>query len=574
MTKYTLSWVGTVMAAFFLVGINSAIAADYQADPSNYIDRLAQLQQGDTLHLAAGTYEQLLNITNLNGTQDDWITITGPESGDPAVFVADPGPCCNTIEITNSSYVAIQHITVDGNHVSGAFGLSAKNGTSNLVHHIRVAYCTFINHDASQQTVAISTKAPTWGWVIDHNHIVDAGTGLYLGNSNGTMPFVAGIIEYNLIENTVGYNMEIKWQKPRPQVEGMPTLPQSTIIRHNVFIKNDRPSPDGDRPNLLVGGFPDSGPGSDDLYVIYGNFFYHNPRESLIQASGRVSIHDNVFVNVPGTAILLRNHDLPLKLALVYNNTIYAAGRGIALSSTAVEDARIVGNLVFSDNPISGYDDWESTNIGDSPASASNYVSNPSETLGNMDFYPLSNGSCTGLPLPLRDFVLDDRDHEWDLDFNGTNKGDLLYRGAYSKDGTNPGWALDRGIKDEPDDSQPNPDGGTSDAGTSDAGTSDAGTFDAGTSDAGTSDAGTSDAGTSDAGTSDAGLSDGGSNQEDSDIGGDSSPSNSDAGSGSKGISGGCGCHTESRTFPVNGLLWILLLAFTLMIRTKCRTYP
>ena len=51
-----------------------------------------------------------------------------------------------------------------------------------------------------------------------------------------------------------------------------------------MFIKGDQPSPDGDRPNLLVDGFPDTGAGSSDLYEIYGNFFYHNPREALLQA--------------------------------------------------------------------------------------------------------------------------------------------------------------------------------------------------------------------------------------------------------------------------------------------------
>ncbi len=91
----------------------------------------------------------------------------------------------------------------------------------------------------------------------------------------------------------------------------MPTGPQRTIIRQNVFIKNDAPSPDGDRPNLLVDGFPDAGEGSQDLYEIYGNLFLHNPRESLLQASGRVSIHDNLFVDVTGTAILLRTTTCP-----------------------------------------------------------------------------------------------------------------------------------------------------------------------------------------------------------------------------------------------------------------------
>src|SRR5262249_19677853 len=78
------------------------------------------------------------------------------------------------------------------------------------------------------------------------------------------------------VANTIGYNMEIKYQLPRPNISGMPTGPSTTIIRHNVFIKNDQPSPDGDRPNVLLGGFPNSGAGSTDMYEVYGNFFFHN----------------------------------------------------------------------------------------------------------------------------------------------------------------------------------------------------------------------------------------------------------------------------------------------------------
>ena len=90
-------------------------------------------------------------------------------------------------------------------------------------------------------------------------------------------PSSGGLIENNLIENTIGYNMEIKHQYSRPTVAGMPTGPSTTIIRNNVFIKNDQLSPDGDRPNLMLGGFPTSGAGSSDLYQVYGNFFSLQP---------------------------------------------------------------------------------------------------------------------------------------------------------------------------------------------------------------------------------------------------------------------------------------------------------
>ena len=85
--------------------------------------------------------------------------------------------------------------------------------------------------------------------------------------------------------DTIGYNMQIKHQNPRPTNIGMPTGPSKTIIRHNVFSKADNSIGSSPRPNLLVGHFPLSGPGVDDVYEIYGNFFYQNPTEALF--SGR-----------------------------------------------------------------------------------------------------------------------------------------------------------------------------------------------------------------------------------------------------------------------------------------------
>jgi MYXO-CTERM domain-containing protein len=395
---------------------------------------------GDTLHLAAGTYTDRLSITNQNGTPSAWITITGPESGAPAIFVADPGPCCNTVEIVDSSYIALQHVTVDGKLVDGAFGVSAKQG---LVHHIRIEGCDFLDHDGSQQTVAISTKVATWGWEIRNNRIRNAGTGLYLGNSSGSSPFIGGLIEGNLVEDPIGYCMEIKWQLPRAMVAGMPVTPTTTIVRDNVFIKGDKASPDGDRPNLLVGGFPQTGPGAEDRYEIYRNLFFHNPRESLFQGSGRVTLHDNIFVDTTGNAILLQDHDLPLSLATVYNNTVYQASSGIHFGSAAPMGDAVFGNLIFADTPISGSISDQRDNVTGPVATAASFVTAPSAALGQMDFYPLA-GKCSGVALDATKVL---GDTESDVDFNGTSKGARLVRGAYAGEGKNPGWPLGEGPK-------------------------------------------------------------------------------------------------------------------------------
>jgi len=274
---------------------------------------------------------------------------------------------------------------------------------------------------------------------------VAAGTAIYLGNSDGSRPFVAGIVENNLVLDPVGYCMVIKYQRDRPALVGMPEGPQSTIIRNNVFIKDNRPSPDGDRPNLLVGGFPDGGLGSRDLYQIYGNLLVHNPREALFQGSGRISFHDNILVGGQYAAALFRNHDLPLKLAHVYNNTIYSMQIGIRVDSPVPEGLAVLGNLVFASTPISGVESLNQDNLLVGQGEAPDYVRTPSTLLGAMDFYP-HPGMVSGAPLDLSPFAVE---LDFDRDFNGYSKGARTFRGAYAGEGTNPGWRLSAEIKSE-----------------------------------------------------------------------------------------------------------------------------
>jgi hypothetical protein len=342
----------------------------------------------------------------------------------------------------------LKKLTFQGTGVSGQFGISAQGGSLNAVHHLLIEDCVISDFNTSQQAVGISTKTPAWNWIIRRNIIRRCGTGLYLGNSNGEAPFIQGVIENNLVHDPIGYCMEIKFQKPRPDLPGMPTQPGSTIIRHNVFLKNDAPSPDGDRPNVLVGGFPDSGPGSSDLYEIYGNFFHHNPRESLLQASGRVTIHDNVFSDCPDTdsaAIRLFRHDLPLKLAHIYHNTIVAAARGIRIADIPSEGQSIVGNIIFADSPLVLPKAMQhvSENQTGSIAEAGAHLLSPDAALGEMNLTP-KPGQCVGAPLNLSAFA---KETDFDLDFNGTTKQGSTHRGAYANPAAKSPWPLSQTLK-------------------------------------------------------------------------------------------------------------------------------
>src|SRR6185436_20080235 len=117
---------------------------------------------------------------------------------------------------------------------------------------------------------------------------------------------------------------------------------------------------------------------------IYGNFFFHNPRESLLQASGRVSIHDNIFVDASDIAVNLRDHDLPLRLAHVFDNTVYGAARGVHFGNTATEGDLVAANLVFAATPIDGPIQTQAQNLVDSVANVPSYVNAPSLILGQM----------------------------------------------------------------------------------------------------------------------------------------------------------------------------------------------
>jgi hypothetical protein len=65
-------------------------------------------------------------------------------------------------------------------------------------------------------------------------------------------------------------------------------------------------------------------------------------------------------------------------------------------------------------------------------------VNQPSFVLGSMDFFPRP-GRVTGPSLDLSKFTTET---DYDRDFNGTPKSPFLFRGAYSGEGTNPGWVL------------------------------------------------------------------------------------------------------------------------------------
>jgi hypothetical protein len=186
------------------------------ATPVDYLAKVRALKAGDTLVLAAGNYDDPadvpgLPIFNLNGTASAPITITGV--GDPSQTVLWGRSTHNTIRFGGSSYVIVRNLSVDGRDLGGD-GVNAQG----ISHHITIENLIIRGVGGNQQIVGISTNAATtWNWTIRGNTIVGAGTGMYLGKSDGGNPFVAGLIERNVIRDTIGYNLQIKHQGDVPE---------------------------------------------------------------------------------------------------------------------------------------------------------------------------------------------------------------------------------------------------------------------------------------------------------------------------------------------------------------------
>ena len=430
---------GVRLAATLLVGVAmlpaTVFAVVINANPSNYRTVLASLNAGDTMMLEAGTYTSGLPISNKSGTAAQPIVITGPDD-QSAVFTAND--CCNTVQLDSVGFLAIRNLTLNGAGTNGAFGVDAR-GTS---HDVTIENLKIINYGGDQQVVGISTKGSAWNWVIRRNTIIGAGTGMYFGNSDGTSPFVNGLIEHNLVVDTIGYNMQIKHQLPRPTNVGLPTGESRTIIRHNVWSKQNNASSGADaRPNVLVGHLPLSGAGANDRYEIYGNFFYQNPVDALFQGEGNIVLHDNVFVNASGSAVNITSHNDKPRNVTVFHNTMVASGSGIRISNAdAAYVQKIIANVVFAGTPISGPN--QQGNITGSYAAAADHLIAPTAPLGTLDLFPKA-GQLAGTATDLAQFG---GFADGTRDFDGSTRTGV-HRGAYEGDGSNPGWRLALAIK-------------------------------------------------------------------------------------------------------------------------------
>lgn len=338
------------MLAFVLCLLPAGVwSADYRASAADYREVIGRLQPGDRVLLAAGDYLHGLPLHRLAGQAGRPITIEAADVAAPPRFVARPGS--NTVSLVDVRHLVLRDLELDGANIP-VDALKAE-GHSRFADFITIERLYIHDYAASQQNAGISTKCPTFGWIIRDTRITRAGTGMYLGDSDGSDPFVAGLIEGNHVSRTRGYNLQIKHQTSR--APGLAPR-YDTVIRHNVFSKRGSlPAPHA-RPNLLLGHFPLTGSGAADRYLVYGNLFLDNLSEALVQAEGRVSLYDNVLVNAGGDAIHIQPHnDVPRDID-IFSNTVLASGTGIRIRRGAGARYRqwLAANLVAADSPVEG----------------------------------------------------------------------------------------------------------------------------------------------------------------------------------------------------------------------------
>lgn len=403
-------------AAALLAAFSGVVLArDIAATPLNYRQQLAEIRPGDVLRLAPGDYRDGLPLHGITGLPDLPVIIAGPSDGPPAVLHASPGR--NTISLIDASYVVVRDLLLEGHGVP-VDGVKAE-GHARYAHHITVERLTIRGHGNNQQTVGISTKCPAWNWIIRGNTIVDAGTGIYLGNSNGAAPFIAGTIEDNRILEPTGYALQVKHQQPRPTLAGMPDLPSITVIRRNTFVKAQSGDSEAPRPSVLVGHFPLAGVGAADLYAIYGNLFYGNRFEALFQGEGRLALYANLFVAPSGDAVHIQPHnDIPREI-VVAHNTVLAAGSAIRIlekEGAPHFPRHILRNALFAARGVAGAS--PQGNFHAPLAHAERWLASPAGGLATLDLrprlpWPAVAGPATAVLADLPDAHADYEGRPW-----------------------------------------------------------------------------------------------------------------------------------------------------------------
>ncbi|MEQ1662325.1 MAG: right-handed parallel beta-helix repeat-containing protein [Thiobacillus sp.] len=376
-----MKWRVGVAAMWGLVGM--ATAADFYADPATYRDTLIRLQPGDRLLLKPGDYLHGLPLHELAGTAARPIQIIAAKPAAPPRLLARAN--ANTISLVNVRYLVLRDLELDGRNLP--VDAVKAEGHSRYADFITLENLHIHDYAASQQNVGISTKCPAHGWVVKNNRIERVGTGMYFGDSDGSAAFVAGLIEGNLITETLGYNLQIKHQIIPVNAGAHAEKTGETIIRHNVFSRANPLSGGMPRPNVLLGHGALTGARQNEQYRVYSNLFWQNPDEALFQGEGNLELCNNVFVNTQGDAIHIQPHHHVPQHVWIRFNTVWAKNAGITVwvpQASSGYRQIVSNNLIFARRPLLGGE--RADNAVHAYGDAARYLRRPVMALAHADF--------------------------------------------------------------------------------------------------------------------------------------------------------------------------------------------
>ncbi|MEM7250854.1 MAG: hypothetical protein AAF493_05505 [Pseudomonadota bacterium] len=417
--------------------------AVYIGDPQTYRPMVANLKPGDELRLRPGIYRDGLSVNGLVGTAERRITIHAEDPERRPIFWGRAGR--NLISVRGSEFITIANLVLDGRNAFVSAVKQEGGAQCRPSRNVEIRGLFISGFRAHQQQVGISTKCMTVDWHIHHNTILGAGTGIYLGNANGDDAFIGGLIEHNLVLDSIGYNLQLKHQFSQPPHPWIQSAAKVTVIRHNVFSKQFGAStePGRVRPNVLVGAKPATGRGASDRVELYGNFFHHNPGEALFQAEGDIAIHNNVFVNPWASnfpAIAIQPHNGTPRSVRIFYNTVIANGVGLSVQG-APTYLMVRGNAIFASLPFRNH--YFAGNFVAAPDAARAFLRRPFGPSDARDYRPRWVWRESDIAIPgalLSDLI------GGAYDFDGLPRQRSSF-GAYARSNRGESWSPGREFK-------------------------------------------------------------------------------------------------------------------------------
>ena len=422
---------------------SSAQAETYEIAAGDDVEAaIAMLQPGDELVLGGGMYTVTERFTiDLAATEEQPIVIRAQDGEVPHIH--RPNANENIVDIVNGQWV-----TLDGIEWSGGSAGIRISSTNNLT----ISNCDI--HDTND----VALRANDGGALYENLHIVgneihdtnNTGEGMYLGCNGNGCQVANSVIERNWVHHTNGPTIN--------QGDGIELKEGSygNVIRDNVIH-------DTNYPCILTY----STVGNGEPNVIEGNAMW-NCGDHAIQSAADAVIRNNVIVGAAASGIGMQPHQsgAPANLTVVHNTIVVPGGRAINVSgptgavviannavySEAGPAIRVAGDngmiTVVGNVGVGGTEGTSAEGLAVGALDADFVAANYSGTVPN-DVFPAA-GALLGAADPA---------YATPSDFNGLPSSDPADVGAYAYDAEgNPGWTLQPGFKEFPED-----DGGDTD---------------------------------------------------------------------------------------------------------------